>query len=156
MNSPYWISWYLLASDAPSLTRNWSSPAAVWNAAAVLDARLWGRKDPPNQIQFLPGRLVLTVFPVSDRSGIDAEHGGQLLLSHSPNPAGFGDPFRERSCDRKRVIPEESDDSRDILHLRLSCVAFPMEDARLSDPDLLGNLPLKESEVDPAGAEVIA
>lgn len=35
VNSSYWIAWYLLASYAPSLTRNWSSPVAVWNAAAV-------------------------------------------------------------------------------------------------------------------------
>lgn len=35
VNSSYWISWYLLASSAPSLTRNWTGPVAVWNAAAV-------------------------------------------------------------------------------------------------------------------------
>lgn len=35
VNSTYWIAWYLLASYAPSLTRTWTSPAAVWNAAAV-------------------------------------------------------------------------------------------------------------------------
>lgn len=35
VNSTYWIAWYLLASYAPSLTRTWTSPAAVWNRAAV-------------------------------------------------------------------------------------------------------------------------
>jgi ABC-2 type transport system permease protein len=35
VNSSYWIAWFLLASYAPSLTRSWTSPVAVWNAAAV-------------------------------------------------------------------------------------------------------------------------
>ena len=35
VTSSYWLAWYLIASDAPSLTRTWSSPVAVWNAAAV-------------------------------------------------------------------------------------------------------------------------
>jgi ABC-2 type transport system permease protein len=35
VNSSYWIAWFLLVSYAPSLTRNWTSPVAVWNAAAV-------------------------------------------------------------------------------------------------------------------------
>jgi ABC-2 type transport system permease protein len=35
VNSSYWIAWYLLASGAPSVTRNWSSPLAVWNRTAV-------------------------------------------------------------------------------------------------------------------------
>lgn len=33
-NSSYWLAWYLLAS-LPSLTENWTAPAAVWNPAAV-------------------------------------------------------------------------------------------------------------------------
>lgn len=35
VNSSYWIAWFLLASYAPSLTRSWTSPVAVWNATAV-------------------------------------------------------------------------------------------------------------------------
>jgi ABC-2 type transport system permease protein len=35
VNSSYWLGWYLLVSHAPSLTRVWRSPVAVWNAAAV-------------------------------------------------------------------------------------------------------------------------
>lgn len=35
VNSSYWLAWYLLASQVPSLTRAWTSPVAVWNAAAV-------------------------------------------------------------------------------------------------------------------------
>lgn len=35
VNSTYWVAWYLLASYAPSLTRSWNGPAAVWNRAAV-------------------------------------------------------------------------------------------------------------------------
>lgn len=35
VNSTYWIAWYLLASYAPSLTRSWNGPVAVWNRAAV-------------------------------------------------------------------------------------------------------------------------
>jgi ABC-2 type transport system permease protein len=35
VNSSYWIAWYVLVSYAPSLTRTWKSPVAVWNAAAV-------------------------------------------------------------------------------------------------------------------------
>lgn len=35
VNSSYWIAWYLLVSYVPSLTRTWTSPVAVWNAAAV-------------------------------------------------------------------------------------------------------------------------
>lgn len=35
VNSSYWIAWYLLASYAPSLTRTWTGPIAVWNRAAI-------------------------------------------------------------------------------------------------------------------------
>ena len=35
VNSSYWIAWYLLVSHAPSLTRTWTNPAAVWSTAAV-------------------------------------------------------------------------------------------------------------------------
>ncbi len=35
VNSSYGIAWYLLASYLPSLTRTWTSPVAVWNAAAL-------------------------------------------------------------------------------------------------------------------------
>lgn len=35
VNSSYWLAWYLLASQVPSLTRTWNSPVTVWNAAAV-------------------------------------------------------------------------------------------------------------------------
>lgn len=35
VNSSYWIAWYLIVSYAPSLTRTWAGPVAVWNAAAV-------------------------------------------------------------------------------------------------------------------------
>lgn len=35
VNSSYGIAWYLLVSHVPSLTRTWTSPVAVWNAAAV-------------------------------------------------------------------------------------------------------------------------
>lgn len=35
VNSSYWIAWFLLASYAPSVTRTWTSPVAVWNTAAV-------------------------------------------------------------------------------------------------------------------------
>lgn len=35
VNSTYWISWYLIVSQAPSLTRTWASPMAVWNRTAV-------------------------------------------------------------------------------------------------------------------------
>jgi hypothetical protein len=35
VNSSYWIVWYLLVSDAPSLTRTWAGPVAVWNRDVV-------------------------------------------------------------------------------------------------------------------------
>ncbi|HTZ57851.1 MAG TPA: ABC-2 transporter permease [Acidobacteriaceae bacterium] len=35
VNSSYWIAWYLLVSQFPSLTRTWTSPVAVWNAVEV-------------------------------------------------------------------------------------------------------------------------
>lgn len=35
VNSSYWIAWYLLASYAPSLTRTWTGPIAVWNRTAI-------------------------------------------------------------------------------------------------------------------------
>lgn len=35
VNSSYWLAWYLIASYAPSLTRTWTGPVAVWNASAL-------------------------------------------------------------------------------------------------------------------------
>jgi ABC-2 type transport system permease protein len=42
VSSSYWLAWYLIASQAPSLTSTWNSPVAVWNATAldVLGAEL--------------------------------------------------------------------------------------------------------------------
>jgi ABC-2 type transport system permease protein len=33
VNSSYWLAWYLLVSQVPSLSHNWSSPVAVWSPA---------------------------------------------------------------------------------------------------------------------------
>lgn len=35
VNSSYWLAWYLLVSQVPSLSRNWGGPVAVWNPAAL-------------------------------------------------------------------------------------------------------------------------
>jgi hypothetical protein len=35
VNSSYWLAWYLLVSYFPAIMRNWDSPAAMWNSAAV-------------------------------------------------------------------------------------------------------------------------
>lgn len=35
VNSSYWLVWYLLISQAPSITRNWASAVAVWSPAVV-------------------------------------------------------------------------------------------------------------------------
>lgn len=35
VNSSYWLAWYLLISQVPSITRNWASPVAVWSSAVV-------------------------------------------------------------------------------------------------------------------------
>lgn len=35
VNSSYWLAWYLLISQVPSITGNWASPVAVWSSAVV-------------------------------------------------------------------------------------------------------------------------
>jgi ABC-2 type transport system permease protein len=35
VNSCYWLGWYMIVSYGAPLTRNWTSPAAVWNPAAL-------------------------------------------------------------------------------------------------------------------------
>lgn len=35
VNSSYWVVWYLIASRATYLTRDWTGPAAVWNSGAI-------------------------------------------------------------------------------------------------------------------------
>lgn len=35
VNSSYWLVWYLLVSQVPSLPRHWASPVAVWDPAVV-------------------------------------------------------------------------------------------------------------------------
>lgn len=35
VNSSYWLVWYLLISQVPSITRNWASAVAVWSPAVV-------------------------------------------------------------------------------------------------------------------------
>lgn len=35
VNSSYWLVWYLLVRQVPSLSHNWSRPVAVWNSAVL-------------------------------------------------------------------------------------------------------------------------
>lgn len=35
VNSSYWLVWYLLVSQVPSLSRDWGNPVAVWSPAVV-------------------------------------------------------------------------------------------------------------------------
>ena len=35
VNSSYWLMWYLLVSQVPSIPRAWASPVAVWSPAVV-------------------------------------------------------------------------------------------------------------------------
>jgi ABC-type Na+ efflux pump permease subunit len=35
VNSSYWLAWYLLVSQFPSISRNWSRPVAVWDPTVV-------------------------------------------------------------------------------------------------------------------------
>ena len=35
VNSSYWLVWYLLVSQVPSIPRDWGSPVAVWSPAVV-------------------------------------------------------------------------------------------------------------------------
>jgi ABC-type Na+ efflux pump permease subunit len=35
VNSSYWLVWYLLVSQVPSLSRDWGGPVAVWSPAVV-------------------------------------------------------------------------------------------------------------------------
>lgn len=35
INSSYWLAWYLLISQVPSITRNWAGPVPVWSPAVV-------------------------------------------------------------------------------------------------------------------------
>jgi ABC-2 type transport system permease protein len=35
VNSCYWLAWYLLVSEVPSLSHNWAGPVAVWSPAVV-------------------------------------------------------------------------------------------------------------------------
>lgn len=35
VNSSYWLVWYLLVSQVPSLSHNWGGPVAVWNPAVI-------------------------------------------------------------------------------------------------------------------------
>ena len=35
VNSSYWLVWYLLVSQVPSLSANWGKPVAVWSPAVI-------------------------------------------------------------------------------------------------------------------------
>lgn len=35
VNSSYWLVWYLLVSQIPSLSANWAKPVAVWSPAVI-------------------------------------------------------------------------------------------------------------------------
>lgn len=35
VNTSYWLVWYLLVSQVPSLSHNWGGPVAVWNSAVL-------------------------------------------------------------------------------------------------------------------------
>lgn len=35
VNSSYWLAWYMLVSQVPSVSHNWAGPVAVWSPAVV-------------------------------------------------------------------------------------------------------------------------
>ena len=124
--------------------------------SVVTTPTLCPKQERRDQYHLLSGWPVPTIFPVSYSGGINAERRGELLLGHTLSPAGSGEPFGKRICRREGVVPQESDNRRDVLDRRLGCVALPVGDGQWTDPDEVGNLRLEETEVDPAGSDMVA
>ncbi len=119
--------------------------------------RLFSAKERIDEFSFLSGRRVQTSFPVSNRSGVDTKGACQLLLGHSVRPARCGEAFRKESGRQgKGIVVQESDDRRNVLDRGLGRVAFPVRDGRCTNPNLLGNLRLEETQVHPAGTDMVA
>lgn len=99
---------------------------------------------------------MLTVFPIPDSARINAQFLRQFLLGEPSCPASRGEAFGKRGGWGRRIVPEKSDDRGYVTDWRPGCVALPVRDGECTDPDLLGDLLLEESEVHPSGTEVVA
>lgn len=99
---------------------------------------------------------MLTVFPVSDRRGIYAEFGGQLLLGKPSYSAGVDEASWKSSRLGRGIVSQEADDGWNVLDRGLGCAVFPIGDGQRMHPDPLGDLLLEESEVNPAGADMVS
>jgi hypothetical protein len=54
------------------------------------------------------------------------------------------------------VVTQEINDGRNVTDRRSGCVAFPVGNRDFVNPNLLGNFPLEEIEVQSVAADVVA
>ena len=95
-------------------------------------------------------------FPALYRGGVHTQTLSQFLLGEPEDFAGRRKLLRQRPACWERVIPQESDDFGDVKNERRGFIAFRVADGQGVYSNLLGNLFLKEPEIQAALAEVVA
>jgi len=99
---------------------------------------------------------VFARLPIPHRAGIDSQSLCHLPLRKAEFSAGRDEAFRERTGRRSRIVAEEPNDGRHVADNGRGCVAFPVRNRSCVDLYLLGNLLLKEFQVQTAGADMAA
>ena len=113
-------------------------------------------KDTSDFFQAAPDWFMPARFPTPYRSGVHTQTLSQFLPGEPEDFAGNGKLLRRRPACWERVIPQEPDDFGDVKNERRGFIAFPVADGQGVYSDLLGNLLLKEPEIQAALAEVVS
>jgi hypothetical protein len=95
-------------------------------------------------------------LPVPQRAWIDSQSLRHLSLGQAEFSAGREKALGKRTGLRERVISKEPDDGRHVANDRGGFIAFPVCDRGSVDTNLIRNLPLKEFQVQTAGADMVA
>jgi hypothetical protein len=108
-----------------------------------------------NRVLALPNRPPLSLLPPSQRSGINSQAPGHLLLRESPDLPVQNRLFGQGWGWWEWVVAQELDDRLPVLANWGGGVALPIPDRRLVHAGLLGDVLLKEIQVQPSVAKVI-
>ena len=98
---------------------------------------------------------MLPGFPAIHRGRIDAKPFGHLPLRQTEPLAGGCEAFRKRVRRWLWIVPQESDDGRDVADLGDGCVDFPIGNREFVNANLFRDLLLEELEVQSSRADMV-
>ena len=94
-------------------------------------------------------------FPAHQRCRIDTQLRCHFPLREAKRRSRGSKALRDGIGRRLWVVADESNDGGDVADLGDGCVAFPAGNSLFVNSDLVGNLLLKEFEVQPTRANMI-